>query len=421
MTTVAVVGAGLAGLTAGRHLASAGHDVTLLERRPTVGGRVRTTTVDGYTIDRGFQVLFTAYPAVQHELDLDALALRRFTPGATIARPGRRSTLADPRRVPRAAIETLFNTEITLADKLRVLTLHRRLGRRDPATIFPETDQSIRSLLTEYGFSTAFIENVAAPFYGGITLDRSLETAAPVFEYTFSMLAAGAIAVPADGMGAIPRQLATRARDAGAAITTDTTVTAVDPTDDGATVTTETETMSVDAVVVATDPPTAADLTGVDAIPTTGRGCVTQYYTLPAPRAPDTGGRLLLNAADDMPNHVAPLSAVAPEYAPDDRALLAATFLGDPDATDTDLAATTRTTLREWFPERHIDDLEVLHTSHVPFAQFDQPPGCHATLPTPRAPPGQAYLAGDFTRWSSIQGALESGRRAADALTEDLG
>jgi len=417
MTAVIVVGAGLAGLTAARHLATAGHDVTLLEARASVGGRVHTTTVDGYTIDRGFQVLFTGYPAVRRELDLDALDLRSFSPGATIARPGRRSTLADPRRVPTAAIETLFNTEIRFTDKLRVLTLARELRRRDPATIVPGEDRSIREYLADYGFSTRFIEAFAAPFYGGITLDRSLGTAAPVFEYTFKMLAESAIAVPATGMGAIPDQLATAARDAGATIALETTVTAVDATDDAATVTTETDTRSADAVVVATDPPTAHDLTGVAAIPTTGRGCVTQYYTLPPRPRLETGGRLLLNAADDTPNHVAPLSAVAPEYAPDDHQLLSATFLGSPDASDAALADATQATLRDWYPEMHVDDLSVVHTSHIPFAQFAQPPGRHGTLPAVDAPAGPVYLAGDYTRWSSIQGALESGRRAAAAIT----
>ena len=55
-----VVGGGLAGLVAARHLADRGAEVTLLERRETVGGRVNTEHADGYTLDRGFQVLFTA-------------------------------------------------------------------------------------------------------------------------------------------------------------------------------------------------------------------------------------------------------------------------------------------------------------------------------------------------------------------------
>src|SRR6056297_2575727 len=100
MTEVVVAGGGLAGLVAARHLAAAGHDVTLYEAEETVGGRVRTVEADGFVMDRGFQVLFTAYPAARRELDYDGLDLRYFAPGAVLARPGRRSVLADPIRDP---------------------------------------------------------------------------------------------------------------------------------------------------------------------------------------------------------------------------------------------------------------------------------------------------------------------------------
>lgn len=419
MDTVIVVGAGLAGLVAARRLADEGLEVRVFDREPEIGGRVRTRTVDGYTVDRGFQVLFTGYPAVRRELDLEALSLRYFAPGATICRPGSRSTLADPLRVPGLAFETLANRELTLADKLRLFRLQRRLRRVEPGTIFPGPRQSIEAFLEARGFSRGFIESFAAPFYGGITLDRSLSTAAAVFEYTFKMLSEGRTAVPAAGMGAIPAQLAGRARDAGATIETGVTVSAVRGTDgDGAQVEHEDGMREADAVVVATDPPTARDLTGIEAVPTESRGCVTQFYSLPASTDLRTGSRLLLNALDTGPNHVAPMSTVAPEHAPDGRQLLAATFLDRPDADDEELAAKTRSAFDAWYPAVGFEALEAVHTARVPFAQFDQPPGIHESLPGPSAPDEGVYLAGDYTRWSSIQGALESGRRVTSALLD---
>ncbi|MFB6300644.1 MAG: FAD-dependent oxidoreductase, partial [Halobacteriales archaeon] len=127
---IVVVGAGLAGLVAARHLADAGFDVQVYERADRVGGRVRTDHSDGFTLDRGFQVLFTAYPAAKRELDYDSLDFRRFAPGAVIARPGKRSVLSDPLRDPLSLVDTLFNDEITVGDKLRTLRLRRRLGGR---------------------------------------------------------------------------------------------------------------------------------------------------------------------------------------------------------------------------------------------------------------------------------------------------
>ncbi|MEF8774395.1 MAG: FAD-dependent oxidoreductase [Halobacteriales archaeon] len=418
MTTVAIAGGGLAGLVAARHLAEAGADVTVFEKRDEVGGRVRTREQDGFVLDRGFQVLLTAYPAARRELDYGDLALRRFPPGAVIARDGQRSVLADPLRDPGALTDSLFSREVTTGDKLRTLRLRRELVRTDEEALLSGDDRTIREGLLDYGFSERFVERFAAPFYGGITLDRSLSSAFDVFRYTFKMFATGSAAVPATGMAAIPDQLRASAAAAGATVETGTMVEGLDAGDDEVTLDLGGETSTLDAAVVATDPPTARELTGVEAIPTEGRGCVTQYYALPAEENLDVGGRIVLNADDDRPNIVVPNSEVAPGHAPVGRALVSASFLGTPEDSASELAAETRAALSSWFPERRFDDLAVLHTARVPFAQFASPPGFRASLPSADAPDGPVVLAGDYTRWSSIQGALEIGRRAAWALAD---
>jgi phytoene dehydrogenase-like protein len=419
MSDVIVAGGGLAGLVAARHLAEDGADVTVFEREEQVGGRVRSEQVDGFTLDRGFQVLFTAYPAVERELDLDALRLREFRPGAVLARPGERSVLSDPLRDPRALTESLLNRNATLRDKLRVLALRRDLGRKPVAEILGEDGEDIESYLRGRGFSERFRDRFAAPFYGGITLDRSLSSSRLVFEYTFKMLSTGRIAVPAEGMGAIPEQLADAAREAGASIETGRAVEAVESEGEGASVGVGGETVSADAAVVATDPKTARDLTGCEGIPTDGDGCVTQYFSLPESQDLRTGRRLLLNTVDDRPNQIAPMSAVAPGYSPAGEQLLSATFLGEPEADDDELAAEVRDALGSWYPENSFGELELLATHRIPFAQFTQPPGFRAELPAVDDPDGSVYLAGEYTEWSAIQGAMESGQRAARAVSRD--
>ncbi|MBP1986945.1 NAD(P)/FAD-dependent oxidoreductase [Halolamina salifodinae] len=413
-----VVGGGLAGLVAARRLAEAGHDVTLFEERAELGGRVRSRTVEGFTCDRGFQVLFDAYPAVQRELDLDALSLRSFAPGGVICRPRERSTLSDPLRDPSALLPSALSPEVTLADKLRTLRPRFRLTRGDWPD-FDTPDRSIREYLREAGFSEKFVENFAAPLYGGITLDRSISTSANVFEYTFRAMSLGSIVVPAEGMAAIPAQLAERARSAGVDVRTGVAVEDLDVEGQRVRLATEAGDRAFDAAVVATDPPTARELTGVESIPTEGAGVVTQHYRLPGPEL-DAGTRIMLNAGSEAPNTVAQLSAVAPEYGDGSNdVLLAASFVDDgaQDRPAEKLAAQTREALASWYPERNVSGLEVLATDRIPFAQFAQPPGSHARLPDADDPTGPVVLAGDYTRWSSIQGALESGRRAATALT----
>jgi len=418
--TVAVAGGGLAGLVTARRLATAGVDVTLFEREETVGGRVRSARDDGYVYDRGFQVLFTAYPAARRELEYGPLDLRRFKPGACIARPGERSILSDPLRDVGALTDSLFNREVSTGDKLRTLQLRRDLKDRQPDEMFVGPDRTIREYLLDRGFTQRFVENFAAPFYGGITLDRGLSTSKRVFEYTFRTLSSGAIAVPARGMGAITEQLRDRTRDAGATIGTGTTVEGVAAGDAEATLDLGGETLTADAVVVATDARSARSLTDVDGLPTEANACVTQWYDYPDSKPLDAGPRLHLNATSDAPNHVVEHTAVAPEYAPDGRALLSATFLGEREESDEALATTTRETLASWYPEQRFDDLELRRTDRIPFAQFAQPPGIHEDLPAVRDPEGSVYLAGEYTEWSSIQGAMESGRNAARAVREDL-
>jgi phytoene dehydrogenase-like protein len=453
--SVVVVGGGLAGLVAARHLAAGGADVTLYEQRETVGGRVRTREADGFTLDRGFQVLFTAYPAVRRELDLEALDLRTFSPGACICRPGKRSILSDPLREPETLLASLRNDEVPLSDKVRTLLLRQDLRKRSEGDIFTGPDQSIREYLSEWGFSDDYVDHFVAPFYGGITLDRSLSTSKRVFEYTFKALSAGEIGVPAEGMAAIPEQLADRARDAGAEIRTGVEVTDVvdpagtggreiaiedggeqsdasdestaeagdgtDTAEESVTVETTEGTVTADAVVVAGDPRTTRDLTGVSSIPTEAVSSVTQYYSVPGGTDLGTDRKLLLNARDAVPNAVVPMSEVAPEYAPAGRELLTATFLGEAsmDADDEELATATRRALAAWYPERDFEDVEVVATDRIEFAQFAQPPGVHDDLPSARTAGGNTYLAGDYTGWSSINAAMKSGRLAASAALAD--
>ncbi len=434
---VIVVGGGLAGLTAAAGLGEAGADVTLYERRPAVGGRLRSPDVDGFTLDRGFQVLFTSYPAVTSELDIDALDLRPFSPGATICRPGSRAVLSDPLRDPRRAVESALNHEVPFSDKLRTLALRYDLSQRADAEFFSGPDESIREYLDDWGFSEAYIANFVEPFYGGITLDRSLSTSKHVFEYTFRAMSRGSIAVPAAGMETIPAQLAARAREAGVDIRTGEDVESVDvgtaggcfrlgpggPANGGRVELADGTTDDGDLVVVAATPPETRRLTGMESVPEDGVGTVTQWYTLPAGVEFGTGKRILLNAAGASPNAVIPMSEVAPEYAPDDRALLAATFLGESarERTEAALREDTRSALSAWYPERGFEGLTVVDTHRIRFAQFAQPPGVHADLPDPDDPEGPVVLAGEFTEWSSIQGALESGRRAVAAGLDRLG
>src|SRR5271166_910876 len=98
---ILIVGAGLAGLCCARRLAEAGVSVQIIEASDGIGGRVRTDEVEGFLLDRGFQVLLTAYPEAKKILDYEQLDLREFEPGAIVRRDGGFHTISDPIRRPR--------------------------------------------------------------------------------------------------------------------------------------------------------------------------------------------------------------------------------------------------------------------------------------------------------------------------------
>src|SRR3954452_15140912 len=175
---ILIVGAGLAGLTCARMLDRWKIAVTVVEASDGVGGRVRSDHANGYTFDRGFQVLFDSYPAALRQLHLPALDLRAFDPGAIICLPGRREILTDPLRDADlgARLAAVRSPAIAPLDKLRTLRLALELRGQTIDQLLAGADQSSYDFLHEYGFSERMIDLFFRPFYGGVLFDRALTT-----------------------------------------------------------------------------------------------------------------------------------------------------------------------------------------------------------------------------------------------------
>ena len=138
---IVVVGAGLAGLVCANGLARLGiDDFVLMEGAAAPGGRVRSTvTADGFTLDRGFQVLLDSYPAVRRHLNIDALQPLYFESGAVMHDAAWTWTAADPRRHPADFRETAFGGMFSVADKTRLVALVAGLFVTPDNTILAET------------------------------------------------------------------------------------------------------------------------------------------------------------------------------------------------------------------------------------------------------------------------------------------
>jgi phytoene dehydrogenase-like protein len=416
---IVVVGAGLAGLVCARVLHRARVPFLVFEREESIGGRVRTdVSEDGFRLDRGFQVLFTRYPAVRRHLDLAQLGVRTLAPGAIIYQPdGERSELDDPIRVPAKVWRTLRSPVLTLADKGRVALEAADLRLRTAEGIWTDRDTTTHAYLHERGFSRQSIELFFRPFFGGIFLDRSLATSSNVFRFTYKMIAEGDTVVPALGMGEIPRQLAATLppsslrlgqgvdgllRDGGRVIG----------------VRVASEAFEADAVVVTADGPSASALTGLD-LPQQRHGVTTLYFAGTQPLVPDK--RVLLNGAPDgYINEAVQISNAAPEYAPPGEHLLSVTVLGTRREPEAEIEQRVRGELLSWFGSSAVAGQRLLALNRIEFAQFAQPAGFAESLPPVRTGVPGLYIGGEITRASSINGAMEAGEAAAIAAMDDL-
>ena len=403
-----IIGAGMAGLACARTLAAAGVSVRILEASDGVGGRVRTDVVDGFTLDRGFQILLTAYPELQRWFSLDELELQRFHPGATVWTGQRCTNIGDPLRRPLDLPATALSTVGTIGDKLRLLRLIVSVRRGSVPDLLRRPDMSTAERLRSAGFSRRFIDQFFTPLFSGIQLDPQLEVSSRRFEVILRMLAVGDSAVPASGMGTLSTRLA--APLPADAVQFDSSVHRIE----GTTVHLESgQTVTAGRLVIATQGPVASRLLG---LPDPGSRPVAAIW-FDASSDGVRGKRILLDGAGSGPvKNLAVLSDVAPTYAPPGRTLCVAAIPG-PSALSPDLEAEARSQLRRWRLGS-----ESWETIRVDVIAHGQP------LQLPPLDPRRSvrlgdrrYVCGDHRDTASIQGALFSGRRAAAAVLADLG
>ena len=202
-----IVGSGVSGLVAAQILEKNGFRPIVIESTDRAGGRVKTDKVNGYQLDHGFQVLLTAYPEAQKDLDFEALALQKVLPGASVFRDKSQKIIGDPLRDKSLLLPTLFSGIGNLSDKIKILKLNKLLKGKSLAAIFDEKEKTTLAYLKDFGFSNEIISDFFRPFFSGIFLESTLETSSRMFEFVYKMFGEGDAAIPKLGIEAIPRQL----------------------------------------------------------------------------------------------------------------------------------------------------------------------------------------------------------------------
>ncbi len=384
-----IVGAGLAGLACAQKLVERGYRPLVLEKSERVGGRVVTDERDGFLLDRGFQVLLTAYPAAQHFFDYKALQLKPFQPGALVFSQGRFHRLGDPLRRPQDLWPGLQAPIGTLADKIRVLALRARLAM-GPL----ESSETTYEFLVRWGFSQAFIDQFFRPFFGGVFLERELFTRAAKFGFLFRLFGQGEVAVPARGMGQLSLQL--KDRLPVDAVRVNCEVTALE----GLTVKTSEGSYEAAAVVLAG----ASQQHLAGQAPVEFHSTETFYYQ--TTRSPFDQPILVLNGEGGPVNNLVVMSKASPEYAPPGRHLISLSVVDRRASRDQ-----VEEQLRVWFGPQ-VEGWDFLERFKIANAL----PLEESDLRSPSSLGQGHFRCGDHCQSGSIQGALVSGSKAASAV-----
>ncbi|MDG1893804.1 MAG: NAD(P)/FAD-dependent oxidoreductase [Fuerstiella sp.] len=403
-----IIGGGLAGLTCATQLHAVGVEFILLESSDGVGGRVRTDNVDGFLLDRGFQVLLTAYPEAKRLFDYDALKLQAFEPGSLIRTDNGLHRMSDPWRRPQHVLQTAFAPIGSFADKVRIGRLRWSAGRGTLDSVFERPDCTTEGELRRRGFTQSMVDNFLRPFLGGVFLDQDLQTSCRMMYFVFRMFSQGDTALPADGMEAIPRQLAAGLPED--CVRLNSTVSAIDP--DRVTLQSG-EVIPCNHVIVATEQPAAARLLPELAASRTPRKVRCVYFSAREPPVADR--MLVLNGTGlGVVNNLCVPSQVVSNYAPDGRSLVSATVLKS-ELDDDSLVPNVTTQMREWFGAS-VDEWKHLRTYTIPYALPNQ------TTPA-FDPPIQLLklrddilVCGDYRTNGSINGAMQSGRLVAEEI-----
>lgn len=411
--TITIIGAGISGLTAAVYLHQKGYKVQILEATDRAGGRIKTDVVDGFRLDRGFQVLLTEYPETKALLDYKKLNLKRFLPGATVLYDEGQFEIADPFRRPSATFATLFAPVGSLKDKINTFFLKNKLVKITIPELFKQPEITTISQLKKYGFSSKMVDRFYKPFLSGIFLENDLTTSSNMFDFVMKLFSEGDAAIPELGMEEIPKQLVAMLPENSIQYNVK-----VSTIEHNKIICKNGLTFEADKIIIATE---AIGLAS-NYISKTKQNFhqVTNVY-FEAQIAPTKKAVVVLNAATTKKwaNNLTVLSNISNKYAPSGKVLISVSYNGIPAIDDATLAANMKAELKQWYGNQ-VSAWKLLKTYRINYALPNQEKVTNEVDHSEIKINDNLFVCGDHLLNGSINAAMKSGRIVAELIDENF-
>lgn len=372
---VTVIGAGLAGLSAALTLQGAGRLVRVIEASDRVGGRVASDVIDGFTLDRGFQLINSQYPELKRLKVMEEVDFIAAPRAVEISLGEDRIVLGDPRSHPLSAFSSETGSLTSKVNFLRYLYSH--------SSVSISVEDELQKLGDLY-------KKVLCPFLTGVFLTSPANVNAVIGKEIIRSFVSGKPGIPTRGVGALPEALAKRLSNIELGRNINSLNELTGP------------------VIVATDVTTAAQLLDMTSVPKLATS-TTWYHEIPTQLT--SSKCLVIDGQKRGPvvNSIA-ISNLAPSYAPAGKTLLSSTTVEF--ASESEVR---RHLALLWGADS--SDWSLIAKYEIPKSLPIFAPGAQGVTSAKIAT--NIYVAGDYRSTPSQNGALLSGRLAAEELLFD--
>ncbi len=408
---VAIVGAGIAGLTAAYQLQKKGYKVQVFEAAKEVGGRIRTDKVEGFLLDRGLQLFYTSYPEVKSFIDSKKLNVKPIYNGALVRYNGDFSLVSNPNKQLKDILGTLVASNSNWRDKLKMMRLLADANTLNERKLISKNDISTEQYLEEAGFSDKFINSFFKPFLASTFLDDDLKTPSRLMKFIFKMFDKGIVGLPEKGMSSVPEQLASKLERGTVNLQSK-----VKKVSSAGLQLLKGEFITADRVLIATNSPSLSKLLPDYEVGLSPRHVSCLYFATEVP--PVSKPVIILNGEEKgLVNNLCVVSLVQPSYAPEGSHLVAINITKHHDYDDEELVDEVLKEMAHWFGV-NVNNWQHLRTYHIKNA-----------LPQSDKVVSDAYavqyndtvfVCGDHLSYGSMNAAIKSGKIAANMLHKDL-